>query len=408
MLDLLHISALNTMRNARRSAITVLSIAIGCAALSCFGAFINFSFEGLREITIRTQLGHLQIYAEGYWERRVSEPSAVMIRDLAALEESLEAIEGVSSVTHRLTLSGVGTAGQSTVSMSLIGVDPVREMEFADFEIVVEGRNLLPGDTDKGVIGSELAKGIDAEVGDWVTVLTTSLDGMINAVDFQIAGVVSTGSVEYDSVFVKVPAGLVQRALDTTAVERVIVLLDETDQLPKIEPLIQAALAAQSEAYETRTWSELASFYNAVVDLYLGLFRIFAAIIAVVVIFSVANTMTMAVFERTGESGALRAIGAPRSTIMSMFLYEGLILGLLGGVAGVLLSFAISWGTEAAGGIPMPPPPSSSQGYQAYFPMSPLPLAIGFAISVAAALVSSLYPAWAASRGNIVEALQKP
>lgn len=59
MFELLYLSALNTLRNVRRSIITVMSIAIGCAALCCFGAFINFTFEGLRETTIRTQLGHL-------------------------------------------------------------------------------------------------------------------------------------------------------------------------------------------------------------------------------------------------------------------------------------------------------------------------------------------------------------
>lgn len=408
MLELMYLSALNTLRNARRSTITVMSIAIGCAALCCFGAFINFTFEGLRETTIRTQLGHVQVYADGYWERHVSEPGEVMIRQPEVLIPALEAIDGVSSVTHRLTFSGIGTAGQSSVSMSVIGVDPIREMEFADFEIVVEGRNLLPGDADKGVIGSELAKGMDAKVGDWVTVLTTSLDGMINAVDFEIVGIVRTGSAEYDSVFVKVPVELVQRALDTSAVERVIVLLDETAALPVIEPQIKATLAALPEAYETRDWRQLAGFYDAVVNLYTGLFRIFTGIVAVVVMFSVANTMTMAVFERMGECGALRAIGASQGTTMSMFLYEGLMIGLLGGITGVVLSLAISWGIEIAGGIEMPPPPSMSQGYQAFFLMTPTLLAKGFAISIAAALVSSIYPAWASSRTNIVEALQKP
>ena len=93
---------------------------------------------------------------------------------------------------------------------------------------------------------------------------------------------------------------------------------------------------------------------------------------------------------------------------MSMFLYEGLFIGLLGGTVGVILSLLISLGVEMIGGIPMPPPPSMSEGYQAFFLMTPTVLAKGFAVSAAAALVSSIYPAWAASRVNIVEALQKP
>lgn len=408
MLDLFFLSALNTLRNSRRSAITVLSIAIGCAALACFGAFINFTFEGLRETTIHTQLGHMQIYAKGYWDKHISDQGSVMIHDVDGLEQAIEAIPGVSSVTHRLTFSGVGGTGQAAVSMSVIGVDPAREMDFADFETVVDGRNLMPGDTDSGVIGSELAQAINAKIGDWVTVMTTSLDGMVNAVDFQVVGIVRTGSTEYDSVFVKVPIALAQQALDTTSVERVIVLLDNTSDLPALRPQIEAAIATLPEHYETRDWQQLAGFYQAVVNLYTGLFRIFAGIVVVVVMFSVANTMTMAVFERMGESGALRAIGASQGVTMSMFLYEGLCIGLLGGTVGILVSLGVAWAVNLAGGIPMPPPPSMSQGYQAFFLMTPAVLAKAFLLAVVAALVSSIYPAWAASRTNIVEALQKP
>lgn len=407
MLDLVYLSALNTLRNARRSIITIVSIAVGCAALASFGAFIAFTFEGLRETTIRTQLGHLQIYADGYWENHVADPRSVLIHDLDRLGPELAAIEGVSSVTHRLSFSGIGGVGHSTVSMSVTGVDPALEMDFADFEIVVSGRNLLPGDTDAGVIGQELARGIGAELGDWVTVMTTSLEGMINAVDFQLVGIVRTGSVEYDAVFVKVPIALAQRALETDAVERVIILLDDTNALPRIQPQIEAALAAQPNAYEIRDWQQLAGFYEAVVSLYSGLFRIFTGIVAVVVMFSVANTMTMAVLERTSETGALRAIGARRSTMVAMFLLEGLFIGVLGGALGVVSSLGLAYGVDAIGGIAMPPPPAMSEGYQAFFKMTPEVLALSFAISAAAAFLSSVYPAWAASRVNIVEALLK-
>ena len=119
MLDLLYLAVLNTLRNGRRSIITILSIAVGCAALASFGAFINFTFEGLRETTIRTQLGHMQIYADGYWDNRVSDPGSVMITDVAPLEAMLEDIDGVSSVTHRVTFSGIGGVGQAAVNMSV-------------------------------------------------------------------------------------------------------------------------------------------------------------------------------------------------------------------------------------------------------------------------------------------------
>ena len=407
MLDLVSLSVRNIFRNGRRSAITVLSIVVGFAAMACFGGFIDFSFEGLRENTIRTQLGHLQIYAHGYGERRVSDPESVLIAGPEEVMDRIAELPGVAAVTPRLSFSGLGSTGNATVNVSVVGVDPRGEEEFADFETLVEGRPLEPGEPDAGLIGEELRNGLGAGIGDWVTVLTSSYDGVINAIDFRVAGVVRTGSREYDSVFVKVPLELAQQAKETGAVERIVVLLDDTDALPVLQPRIEEVLSAFERKFETRRWDELSGFYAAVVSLYTGIFTVFAGIVGVVVMFSVANTMTMAVFERTGEIGALRAIGARRSTLIAMFLTEGIGVGLLGAGLGVAASWLITGAVEMAGGIAMPPPPGMSQGFQAYFNLTAEVLRNAFAVTVAATLISSVYPAFAASRIRIVEALQQ-
>ena len=407
MLDLVSLSVRNIFRNGRRSAITVFSIVVGYAAMACFGGFIEFSFEGLRENTIRTQLGHLQIYAQGYWERRVSEPESVLIDDPGQVMERIAGLPGVAAVTPRLSFSGLGSTGNATVNVSVVGVDPEREREFSDFEILVQGRPLEESGPEAGLIGEELRKGLGAEVGDWVTVLTSSFDGVINAIDFRVAGVVRTGSKEYDSVFAKVPIELAQRAKETGQVERIVVLLENTGDLPRIQPRIEEALSTLDRRFEIRRWDELAGFYDAVVALYTGIFTVFAGIVGVVVMFSVANTMTMAVFERTGEIGALRAIGARRSTLVAMFLIEGVGVGLLGAGLGVVASWLVAGAVQMAGGIPMPPPPGMSQGFQAYFSLDGAVLFDAFAVTVAATLVSSVYPAFAASRIRIVEALHR-
>ena len=407
MLDLVYLSVRNIFRNRRRTAITVFSIVVGFAALACFGGFIEFSFEGLRETTIRTRLGHLQIYAHGYSQHRVSDPESVLISEPDEVMARIAELPGVAAVTPRLSFSGLGSTGNTTVNVSVVGVDPEGEEEFSDFETLVAGRPLEPGDPEAGLIGEELRNGLGAEVGDWVTVLTTSFDGVINAVDFRVAGVVRTGSKEYDSVFVKVPIELAQRAKETGDVERIVVLLDDTDDLPALQPRIEELLSSFDDEFETRRWDELAGFYDAVVALYTGIFTVFAGIVGVVVMFSVANTMTMAVFERTGEIGALRAIGARRSTLVAMFLTEGVGVGLLGAGLGVVASWLIAGAVQAMGGIEMPPPPGMSQGFQAYFSLTGDVLRNAFVVTVAATLVSAVYPAYAASRIRIVEALQQ-
>lgn len=58
----------NVFRNVRRSTVTIIAIALGTAAVIVFGGFINDLYYGLRESTVRSQLGHLQLYREGFAE----------------------------------------------------------------------------------------------------------------------------------------------------------------------------------------------------------------------------------------------------------------------------------------------------------------------------------------------------
>ena len=405
MTDLILLSVRNIFRNTRRTMITVLSIVAGFAAMACLGGFIEFSFEGLRESTIRSQIGHLQIYAEGYAEKRVTDPEAVMIDDPAPLIGAIGDLPGVEQVAPRLSFSGLGSAGNDVVNMQVIGVDLARERAFSGFELVVDGRRLRSGDTDGGIVGELLLKALGAQLGDWVTVLTNSTNGVLNAVDFRIVGVVRTGSAEYDSVFAKIPLELAQQVRETEGADRLIVLLHETDGLGAIQPQIEDLLDERGFAYELLQWTDLASFYNAVVRLYTGLFRVFSGIIGIVVVFAVANTMVMSVFERTNEIGVLRAIGMSRARLVAMFLLEGVWIGILGSALGAGASWCISRGLEAGGGIPMPPPPGSTIGFQAFFNITPQNYMTALLVVFCATLLSSLYPAFTASRVKIVEAL---
>jgi len=128
-------------------------------------------------------------------------------------------------------------------------------------------------------------------------------------------------------------------------------------------------------------------------------------IIAMVIILSISNTMTMNVLERTSEIGTCLAIGRRRLQILRQFVYEGLTIGLIGGALGVLvgwlLAALISWI-----GIPMPPPPGMTEGYTGAIMLTPGLAAQAFVLALATTLLASIYPAWRASRMEIVDALR--
>lgn len=405
-MKLLMLSLRNVFRNKRRTFITLVSIVTAMTAIVVFGGFIEFSFQGLRETTIRTQLGHFQITRDGYNAGGAASPLQHLMSDPDAVEARLRGLPHVETVTRRLSASGLASTGERTLSARIVGVMPEREESFAAFETIIRGQQLDRDTPEGGVIGTELAKSLNAKLGDTVTLLTTTVKGVVNAVDFEVVGIARTGSKEYDSVFVKLPLPLVQRLLDTRSVEKVIVLLDDTDRMAAVEPLLARLVADGVPALEYRRWDQLAEFYRGVVNLYTGIFDLVSVILALVVLFSIANTMSMSVFERVREIGTLRAIGQTRAGVMRLFLAEGVVIGVLGGLTGLAVASAMAWAINLSGGIAIGAPPGMSRGYTAHILLVPGVLGYSFLLTLAVSTVSAFYPAWVAARLEIIEALQ--
>lgn len=394
----------NIFRNKRRTAITFLSIIAASAAIIVFGGFIAFSFEGLRETTIRTQLGHLQIAKKGYFDQGAGLSERFLISDPESIESDIRKSSLVNTTTWRLTGSGLISAGETSLSARLVGVIPEREDDFAAFETVIAGMQLDRDTPDGCVIGAGLAKGLNVSENANLTILSTTLDGMVNALDCTVVGIVRTASKDYDNVYVKVPLPLLQRLFNTTKVEKILVLAKDTNQMPSVQKLVEQTIANHPDL-EYKSWLDLADFYRGVVNLYTSIFKLASIVLGIVVFLSIANTMSMSAFERFREIGALRAIGQTRTGIVKMFVCEGALIGLIGGLLGLSVGALLAWGINQTGGIAVPAPPGMSSGYTALIKLSPEAFLYAFVTALMASTLSSFYPAWLASRIDIIKAL---
>ena len=117
-----------------------------------------------------------------------------------------------------------------------------------------------------------------------------------------------------------------------------------------------------------------------------------------------ANTIAMSTFERTREIGTLMAVGTTRMQIWRMFFAEGMLLGLLGGIlgltAGALLALVIN-----NGNVMLPPPPGYTVGYRLQILLQPPVMVTAFLIALVTSTLSSIVPAFKASRMKVVDAL---
>jgi putative ABC transport system permease protein len=397
----------NVFRNRRRTLITLGAMAFGAAAIIVFGGFVHSIYVGVRESTIRSQVGHLQLYRRGFSERGHVAPYDYLIADYPALRAELARMEHVRTVTARLGFSGLVSTGDTTTSFVGLGVEPDGERPLASLAVIADGQDLAR-DTPRGIVaGVGLARAVGVRPGDDVTLLTTTRGGAINALAVTLRGTWESSEKAYDDRFLRASLPEVQRLLDVEPgeVQSIVLLLDRTEHTALVHERVAALIAARGLDLEVKTWEDLALRYHQVRELFGRIFGVLTLIVGVMVVFGITNTMTMAIFERTREIGTIMALGTRRRRVVGMFVLEGMTLGLLGGVAGIALGIALATAVSAIG-IELPPPPGSTRGFTVQILVVPAVLLDAFRLSIVTATLASLYPAWRAARLDVVEALR--
>ncbi|HEY6139910.1 MAG TPA: FtsX-like permease family protein [Thermoanaerobaculia bacterium] len=389
----------NVFRNRRRSAITLLVIVFGAVGLILFGGYKQQTFRALRESTIRSRLGHLQIYKRGFASNESKKPLEYGLDDVAALRRAVESDRRVKMTAAQITLMGLVSNGDKSETFIATAVEPLKEKQMNGYRLV-GGSDLPANETDAVLVGRGLATAMRVKPGDYLTLMTTTTTGSLNATDVRVAGIFMSGVKEFDDRAVKMPIAGAQQLLQTKKVERLIVTLNDTDDTAAV----RADLGRTLPQIEMKSWSELATFYHQVVLLYNGIFGFLGLIVSAIVVFSVANTILMSIFERTREIGTLMAMGTTRSRVARMFLAEGVVIGVLGAIAGVVGGVILA-NLINRGHFMLPPPPGYTVGYPLRMLLTPSILVTAAFISVVTATISSIVPALKASRMKVVDAL---
>ena len=397
----------NVFRNRRRTIITLAAMGFGAAAIIVFGGFVHAIYFGVRESTIRSQIGHIQLYRRGYSEKGNLAPYDYLIRDYGALRAELSKIEHVKTVTPRLGFSGLVSTGDTTTSFVGAGVDPDGEEQLSSMAVIVDGKDLVARDPRSVILGVGLARAFGVKPGDDLTLLTTTKGGGINALAVKVRGVWESGEKAYDDRFLRIGISQVQRLLDIEPdeVQSVVLLLDKTENTLVVRARIEGLIKERGLDLELKTWDDLALRYHQVRELFGRIFAVLTLIVSIMVVFGITNTMTMAIFERTREIGTIRALGTRRRGVIAMFVLEGVSLGVLGGVAGVILGVVLARAITGSG-IQLPAPPGSTRGFPLQIFVVTEVLWQAFRLSLVTAALASIYPAWRAARVDVVEALR--
>lgn len=393
---------LNLARHRRRTGLALAIICGGVVSLLLSGGFINWVLASMEEGTIHSQLGHVQITRPGFFTEGVTDPYRFLLGEDLGVVSSGDGYK-VRTVAPRLALTGLLSKGDNTISFVGEGIDPEAEAPVSRAVNIIEGRDLTESGTDSVLLGEGLAASIEARPGDTVVLLATTAGGGINAVELQVAGTFATMTKAYDDTALRLPIDVARTLMRVQGATSWTVLLDQTADTDTAVRALRRKLPA--DQYEVTPWRDLADFYNKTVELFGTQVNAVRALIALIVVLSISNTLSMTVVERTGEIGTSMALGVKRHRILSLFIWEGAMLGFIGGVLGVALGLLLG-AIVSAIGIPMPPPPGMTRGYVGEIDISAGLALDGFLLAFVTTLIASLIPARKASRMNIVDALR--
>lgn len=411
MIALLKLAARNLLRYRRRTLLTAILIAVGVVALLLFvataGSFKQVMVGGITD----SMLGHLQIHHKGYTASIDNLPLNLDLKPTAIrkVETLLQSEPAIASYSERVKLGAMFSNFNESTSIRLNGVNPVAE----DKTVPALRQRISEGDP-KGLlvepgqilIPDLLAKGMKVKTGDSVVLVATNASGSVNGKTFIVRGVLEavTGPGGRDG-YIHISDARELLRLEQPDIMEIALRLHNLDQLPSVMTKLSVQLDEirnkdNKPVTELHSWKELSPFANIVkmIDMMTLFIRIM--LIAIVLV-SVLNVMLMAVYERIREIGTLAAIGTQPNTIMGMFICEGLLLGLVGALAGILLSLACLALLQAM-------PPTFAFGREIITLHPTVSLAdLGWVLlaSVLVSVLASFQPAWRASRMDPIKAL---
>lgn len=335
----------NLWRNRRRTWLTSGGIGFGVWLLVSAMSMQDGSFEVMIDNGARLLTGHIQLQHPGFQDDPRVE---YRLRDAPALMHQAASLPHVTAVLPRVQSFALASAGERSFGAQVIGVDPQLEAGASSLPTMVSQGRYLAG-PGEAYLGEALARNLGVSVGEEVVMLGTALEGGVAAAVARVVGTFATGQVELDRSLLEIHIDDFRAAWNLAPgdVHALVILVDRASHSASVANALRAPGRAVLD------WRDLMPQAEQTIQIKRVSTRLFFALIAVIVTFSVVNTFMMTVFERTPEFGMLMALGMRHGVIVRQLCLEALWLAVLGVALGLAASSALV-GILAVTGVPLP------------------------------------------------------
>jgi len=346
--SLFKIAGRNLFRYKRRTALTLGLIALGVVFVSVFIA-VTGSFKAMMIGQITDSfVGHLQIHRKGYLASIETLPLTLNLNPPAVkkAEQALQKTPGIEAYSPRIKFGAMFSNFMETSNIRLNGVFPQRETATVPMfpSRIHQGKpTITPGEM---IVPELLAAGMKVKVGDTVVIIATNKDGSVNGKQFTVAGIIepATGPGGRDG-YIHIEDAMEVLRMDQMEVSEIAVRVKDFSRLHAAFNTLEGGLSQEKNKagkpiFEVHTWEKLSPFYN--ISRMIDVMTLFIQLMLIaIVLISIMNVMIMAVYERVREIGTMAAIGTLPGKILSLFMVEGFVLGLLGALSGSLIGGAV-------------------------------------------------------------------
>jgi lipoprotein-releasing system permease protein len=390
--------------------ISIAGVAVGVMALIVVLAVMTGFEKTLKEKIIGTQ-AHLVLL-------RASQEG---MSNYEEVTRRIEEVEGVVAATPFIVSQVMLSSESNVFGVVLNGVDPERVGKVKELANNLKTGRLqdlgpprakdLPGI----ILGVELAKHLSVDLNETIQVISplgtmTPMGMMPKMKTFRVAGTFRSGMYEYDTTIAYISIESAQKffgmAGHVTGIEI------KTKNIYRVKEISREIRKKLGFPYWTKDWMEMnRNLFSALRLEKIAMFIILVLIILVAA-FNIIATLIMVVMEKNKDIAILKSMGAPSSGILKIFMIEGLVIGVVGTLLGLILGLGIAFNLETVTGFVEGLFGFKILASDVYYidklPSQVNPFDVGLIVvtAIGISLLATLYPSWRGSRLDPAETLR--
>ena len=323
----------NLWRNRRRTAITVISIAISTFSLVVLFSLMFGMVDQLVRNATELGVGQVQVHAPEYLTEPTIDKS---VREPQAIVDWADA-RGIPAAPRSMGVGLLAKDAQSS-GIQFWGVDAARERSVGKLaDHLAQGTFVTHGPAKSIVIGSKLARALDAQLGTELVALVQARDGSLGNALFRVTGILKSVSEGFDGGVALISREDFSELFVTgDAVHELVFSSGGRVATDEVERLVDAA----ARGNDVQSWQTIVPMLADFVVLFNRVNFLISCIFFIAAGLGVLNTMLMASYERIPEFGLIRALGASPWRVVREVAAEAALLGALGSAVGGLLGLA--------------------------------------------------------------------